>query len=400
MRTRSWMMLVIGLLLAAAGIARAGGFAVAEQSASAGGTGGAATARDGDPAAAWYDPAALADGGGLRVGVGMLAAMPTVSAQAMDGSWQSGSQDGAATPPHLFVSDARDRLVVGVAVGVPFGGGVTWPDDWAGRHEIISSQLEVFRVAPFAGWSFGTVRVAGGVHVDFGRLRLRRSLDFIDTEGDVRLDLDGRAYGIDLATWWQPRPDLAVGATYKSRATLGLYGGADFTAPDAFSAKTPDQHARADLALPDRFGVGVQYRRGRLLALADLELTTWSVNRELVIDFEDPATPDPVQTNRWNSTVALRAGAEWTAGPRTVVRGGAFIDPSPAGADTLAPSSPDSHRIGATVGFGRRLRRDLSIDVFYEYMRLLGRATSSMDDLQARYSGHAHLLGLDLAYQR
>ncbi|HTM20725.1 MAG TPA: outer membrane protein transport protein [Kofleriaceae bacterium] len=400
MRARSWILVVVGLLLAVAGAARAGGFEVAEQSAAAGGTAGAATAREGDPGAAWYNPAALADGGGLRVGLGLLAAMPSVSASAMDGSWSAGSQNGPATPPHLHVSEARGRLAWGVAVGVPFGGGVSWPEDWQGRSEIISSQLEVFRVAPFVAWNLGSVRVAGGLHADFGRLRLRRSLDFVDTEGDVRLDLDGRGYGVDLACWWQARRDLAVGLSYKSRDTLGLHGGADFTAPDEFSAKTSDQHVGAQMHLPDRIGLGAAWRHGALLALADLEVVTWSVNQELVLDFENEATPDVVQANRWRTTVGLRTGVEWTAKGGTWLRGGAFYDPSPAQAKTLAPSSPDANRLGVTLGAGRRLRRDLTLDGFYEYMQLLGRQTESMDSLQARYSGHAHLLGLDLRYVR
>ncbi len=44
--------------------ASAAGFALVEQSAVAGATGGAGVARSTDPAAAWYNPAALADGGG------------------------------------------------------------------------------------------------------------------------------------------------------------------------------------------------------------------------------------------------------------------------------------------------------------------------------------------------
>ncbi len=399
MRATSWLLCIGGLVAAAAGAAHAGGFAVSEQTALAGGSAGAATAREGDPGAAWYNPAALADGGGIRVGLGMLAALPSVNAQAMDGSWQTGSESGLATPPHLHASIARGKLAGGIYAGIPYGGGVTWPEDWAGRHEIISSRLEVFRVAPFVAYSLGQVRVAGGVHVDFGRLRIRRSLDFVDTEGDVRLDLDGRAFGIDLAAWWQPRADLAVGASYKSRGALALSGGADFTAPDAFSAKTADQHASARMRLPDRAALGLVWRRGALTTLADLELTTWSVNRELAIDFENEATPDPVQRNRWNSTVGLRAGVEWAANSGTQVRGGMFYDPSPARAETLAPSSPDANRLGFTAGVGRQLRRDLAIDAFYEYMRLLGRETASVDSLQARYSGHAHLFGLDLRYQ-
>ena len=34
-----------------------------------------------------------------------------------------------------------------MAIGVPFGGGVAWPADWAGRFEIVSSQLLDGRIA-------------------------------------------------------------------------------------------------------------------------------------------------------------------------------------------------------------------------------------------------------------
>ena len=44
--------------------AHAGGFALTEQNAVAGGTAGASTARSDDAGAAWYNPAALADDAG------------------------------------------------------------------------------------------------------------------------------------------------------------------------------------------------------------------------------------------------------------------------------------------------------------------------------------------------
>src|SRR5690606_33403542 len=80
-RKAFWVFIVIGLVLAGVATARAGGFAVAEQSAVAGGTAGASTARSDDAGAAWYNPAALTDGGGLRLGAGFLAAMPSLHAE-------------------------------------------------------------------------------------------------------------------------------------------------------------------------------------------------------------------------------------------------------------------------------------------------------------------------------
>lgn len=380
--------------------ASAGGYALSEQSTVAGGTGGASTARADDAGAAWYNPAALADGGGLRVGLGVLAAMPSVHAEAMDGTWQSETESGVSTPPHIYASYAAGDLAYGIAVGVPFGGGVTWPEDWAGRHEIISSKLEVFRAAPFIAWRRGKLRVSGGVHVDAARLRINRSLDFVDTEGDVFLDMDGTGVGVDFSAFYAVSPAVDVGVTYKSRTSIDFAGGANFDAPDAFSAKTTDQLVQTHMTIPDKLTFGARWARDRLAVLADIDVTMWSVNDELVIDFERDETPDPVQTNNWSTTMGLRAGAEYAARDTTLVRAGAFYDPSPASTENLAPSSPDSNRVGFTFGASHRVEEHVTVDAFYEYMHLLGRSSDNMNALEARYGGHAQLVGVGLRVTR
>ncbi len=400
-RSAIWIAVIaLGLAVAFAGSASAGGFALEEQTALAGGTGGASTARSADPGAAWYNPSALADGSGLRIGIGVMAALPSLRAEAMDGSWQTDSESNISTPPHLNMSYADGDLAYGVSVGVPYGAGVTWPSDWAGRHEILSTRLEVFRVAPFVAARFGKLRVGGGMHVDFARLRINRTLDFVDTEGDVQLDMTGNAIGFDLSAFYQATPNVDVGVSYKSRSSIGLTGGADFTAPDAFNVKTTDQNVATTVRLPDRIAFGGRYNKGKLSVLGDLVVTLWEVNQQTVIDFEIEDTPDVVQNNEWGTTVSLRVGAEYQLKPSLVARGGAFYDPSPAPAERLAPTSPDSNRVGLTMGASYKLGDEYSIDVFYEYMHLLGRDTMSVDNLQARYGGRAQMLGLGLRHHQ
>jgi long-chain fatty acid transport protein len=396
---KTMKLIAILAALATPAAAHGAGFELAEQSASAGGTGAAGTARDADASAAWYDPAALADGGGLRVGLGLLAARPSLTAKAMDGSWTASNQAAWATPPSLSLSFAHHDWAAGVWAGVPFGSGVTWPADWPGRHEITRSQITVFRVAPFVAWRFGSLRVGGGVHVDAGRLEVARKLDFIDVDGDVAIDMDGVGVGAELSLFWQARGDLDVGLTYKSRTVLHLSGGANFTTPDAFSEKTADQNAKSTMTMPDRFVLGARWRRGAFAALADVELALWSVNDQLVIDFANPQTPDVVQENGWNSTLAVRGGGEWTRKQLTV-RAGAYYDPSPAPNDTLAPSSPDSSRVGVTVGLGWRFDHAWRADAFYEHMSLLGRSSSGGEALAATYGGSADMLGFGVSFQR
>ncbi len=385
--------IVIALLVSSP--AYAGGLSVGEQNAVSAGTGGAGAARTEDPGAAWHDPAALADGGGLRLGLSLALARPAVQARATDASWTADSDAAWSTPPHLDASYAEGRWAAGIAIGVPFGGGVTWPGDpamWPGAYEAEKTQLVVVRAAPFAAWSFGAVRVGAGFHVDAARLQIQRDLDFIDADGDVRLDLDGRGVGLDASLYWQARHDLGLGLAYRGRTRIDFAGAANFTAPDAFSAKTPDQTAATTMTLPDTLVLGAHARRGAYAAVLDLEYARWSVNRRTTVTFANPATPEAVQQNAWHDTLAVRAGGEWQR-RALVVRGGAYFDPSPIPTDHLSPASPDANRLGLTAGASYRLAPAWSVDAFAEHMWLLRRETTSTETMPASYGGAAIVLG-------
>ncbi len=378
-------------------LASAGGFEVNQQTAVSAGTGNAGVARDDDPGAAWNNPAALADGKGLRLDFSLIFARPSIEADALDHSWSDSNEGAWATPPHLDVSFAHDRWATGISLGVPFGSGVSWPGDWHGQYEVTSSQIMVFRAAPFFAWSFGQVRASVGVHADFARMQVARDLDFIDTEGDVAIDMDGHGFGLDAAVFYRATPEATFGLAYRSRTSMTLEGGADFTAPDAFSTKIPDQAAKSDLVLPDQIVVGAAYDFGTYKALLDVELAMWSTRETTVIDFVEDATPDVMQHDNWQNAWSVRTGGEWTHG-QLALRHGLYYDQSPAPSDRLAPTSPDATRIGLTGGASWRFDRTWSADAFLESMWLLRRDTMNQDSLQASYGGRAFLAGVGVRW--
>jgi long-chain fatty acid transport protein len=393
---RSMVFAVVSAPLAA-GVAHAGGTAVAQQNAVSAATGGAGAARDDDPGAAWHDPAALADGGGLRLGLSLALARPSLQARAADGSWTADSQNPWKTPPHLDASFAQDRWAAGIAIGVPFGGGVTWPASWPGATQSVRTDLLVLRAAPFAAYSLGTVRIGGGLHFDAGRLQVQRNLDFIDMDGDVRLDLAGQGMGAHASLFWQPAAHVGVGLAYRSRTSITFDGNANFTTPEAFNGKTPDQTARTTMTMPDQVVLGGRWRRDALTVLADLEYTRWSVNERTEVDFAHDATPSAVQPNDWHDTLTVRAGVEWRR-DAVVVRGGGYFDPSPVPSDHLTPSSPDSTRVAATAGASYQITSAWAADLFAEQMWLLRRDTTSVDTMPASYGGTAMVIGAGVRF--
>lgn len=379
--------------------ARAAGFALGEQSAVAGGTAGAGAARADDPAAAWYAPASVASESGWQSSVGLLGVSPSVEARALDGSWSNRTRSDLKTPPAAYLSWAGRGRALGVSVNVPFGSGVSWPGAWQGRYEIVSSSLQVIRVAPFAAIRRGNFGFAVGPQFDFGEMKIEKKLDMIDTEGDVAMDMTGVGAGAHASIWWEPSQTFALGLTAKSRTVLALNGAANFHAPDAFSAKAPNQRVRTRITTPDLVTLGLGWRASHAVRLlADIGMTNWSVHRTQTIDFANESTTDVTLRPRWNTTVSLRAGGELATSRRLTLRGGFLIDPSPAPERTLSPTSPDANRAGATAGFGVRLGRAATVDAFYEYLRLLDRRSTNPDALQASYRGQAHMIGLGIRW--
>jgi len=380
--------------------ARAAGFAIVEQSALAGGTGGAGVARASDPAAAWFNPAAASSRPGLAASAGLLVLMPGIQAAALDGSFDEHLVTGARLPPQVYVSYTRGPVAGGAALNVPFGSSVVWSEGWAGRYQAVSSRLQVVRVAPFVAWSFGRLRIGAGMHVDVATLQIERSLDFLDTDGSLSLDLTDVGFGGHASVHLDLGSMISLGASYKSRTLLTLEGSARFEAPLAFSGKAHDQRARVGYTLPDLLTLGVEVRPHRAVsAVLDLGLTIWSVYDRLLIDFEDDATTDAEQANDWQTRLSVRTGAEYRPLRWLTLRLGLFYDPSPVPAETLVPSSPDSHRLGLTLGLGVDLPFGLALDTFYGYVHMLGQSADNAENLQAEYGGRIQLLGLGLRYR-
>ncbi|MEO0601041.1 MAG: outer membrane protein transport protein [Myxococcota bacterium] len=379
--------------------ALAGGFAVAQQGAVAGGTGHAGVARTGDPGLAWLAPAGLADDGGWRLAVGAAAAASTTEGRANDGSWSARSRTPVGTPPHAYASYARGPLVVGMAVHTPFAGGLRWPEDWALRTTAVSSAPTFLRMAPFVGRRFGTVSLAIGPHVDVGRLVVARRTDHVTEEGWVRVALAGAGVGVDASARWDVTEALAVGAAYSGRTAIRLSGWADFDVPTSVAATLPDQRATSRLVLPDRITLGVRVG-DRFALLVDAEWVAWSVNQALVVDFASEDTPDTVQDNRWRNTVALRGGVEAQIGKCTL-RAGGYVDgvpDAPVPRETLSPASPDGIRVAGTLGAGVQPISEVRVDGFAELLRVLAR-TSRAPGVEAAFRTRALVVGATVSVQ-
>lgn len=394
--------------LAPAPRARAGGFEIPDQSAVAGATGGAGTARREDPSAAFYNPAALADEGGFRGGIGVLLAVPTISIEHLEGEMETASTvSSVSPPPHLHLSYAENEWAIGAYIGVSHGTSVAWPaapEAWWGRFEAMSSGLLVIRAAPFFALRLGgergllrdfpDIRLSLGAHVDVARAETQRDLDFIDVQGNVHVLMWGAGVGGDASLYWQATPELAFGVSYKSRTWMRLSGDADFTVPDPFLGRAPDQQASTELVIPDRLTFGAAWQQREFGVFADVGFTTWSVRDAQRVDFSSENTSDSNTPQNWRDTWVFRLGGEVSPIDWAHLRAGLYYDMEASPAETLGPASPDMARFGVTLGAGVDITREVGIDASYAYVTFVGRESTSEDAPLARYWGDLHVVAI------
>lgn len=360
--------LLVVLLPAAA---RASGFLLHEQSAEAVGRAGAVSASSREPAAVWFNPAALAFMPGLGASATTVFVRSQTRFSPRDGGTDTSSVPGQNVVPSVFAHAAlTDRLALGAGVYAPFGLAVTWPDGWAGEQHSLRTRLWALAFTPVLAYRLtdrlalagGASLYRGGVHFVIG----------LGPQVGGRADLEGGAWAVGghLAALWRALPDrLHLGLTYHSRARFDFSGDADFSPQNGtFSAIFADQRATSQVTLPDVVTAAIMFRpRPGLEIAAEVSQVFWSTFDRLEIAFERPSTPPITVERGTRNPFTARLGAE-ASGPNwpVSVRAGVFLDQSATTSETLVPSAPDAHRLGLAAGAGGTLGR-VRLDLAYLY---------------------------------
>jgi long-chain fatty acid transport protein len=255
----------------------------------------------------------------------------------------------------------------------------------------------------FNEWLHEHLSVGAGFDLVRGTVELNRQLDFVDSEGTLRLGAGTWGYSgnFGVSTHWLS-DKLVVGLAYRAAVALRFNGSADFTVPPEFQAQLQDQDVSTRLLLPHTVSLGIAAQVSRLRLALDATYTTWSKFQLLTLRFADAGLQTTLRFN-WSDTVTVRAGAELSlfgrgAGRGLLLRLGFGFDPSPAPSTTLSPSLPDASRLLFSAGAGYRFG-NFSIDAGYLFVFLLPRA-SEPDAFPARYSGIAHVLGVSLGFKQ
>lgn len=390
---------LVAAMLAGGRTSHASGFLIYDLSGAAIGRASAVTAGVTEPAAVWFNPAALAYMGGVSASAGGVLVTARSRFSPSGGGADTDSDRGVFFLPTVFAHAAvSDRVALGMGVYTAFGIGIAWPNGWIGREAAISASLKTLAFNPTVAVKLHEqVSLAVGFDAIRGVVDFRNGLPSI-IGGDVRLAGGAWGYGYNVGVLGRIVPErLHVAATFRSHVKLSFDGRADFTPGSAdFVPLLPDEAGTAAITLPDIITVGVMGRPRSDLALSvDANLVLWHRYDRIDINFN--TAPDRSIIPDGKDTVTLRAGADWTSPWSGLhLRGGLIYDRAAIPAQGLGPGLPDGSRVDGTLGAGWGTGPFWGDLGYMLVVFLPADARGGREGPEGTYHTLAHLIGLTL----
>lgn len=394
--------LLVGL--AASPSARGAGFLVYDLSAEALGKGSAVTASTNEPAAVFFNPAALSQMEGYQFSLGTVwinAAAKFEDAATGETTKALPRKGGFWLPTIYGMARINKWVAVGLGVYTAFGLGIEWPNDWVGREHAIFADIETVTFSPTVSIRLHKMfSFAVGLNVVRGVVDMTNGLPE-PIGGHVQIGGGTFGFGAHAALLFRPIPEkLHFGFTYHSRVKLSFDGRADFE-PDneEFVPELQDQGGKAAITLPDMFAIGAMYRPVPQFTITfDTNVVLWSTYDKLELDFELRANQVLERNNK--NVATFRLGFEYALPVKGLkARLGFIFDMNPAPSDYLSPSLPDSNRVDFAVGLGYEWKW-LKADLGYLFVYFLpNESTSDQEGPLGKYNSTAHLLALTLTFR-
>lgn len=268
---------------------------------------------------------------------------------------------------------------IGLGVTAPFGLSNEYEEGWFGRYDSTSSDLAVMDFSPAAAFRVSErLSVGLGVNAQYVDADLRRAIpDPLSaggptpaTDGELILEGDSFAIGVNAGIIYQPLPGTRIGAHYRSEVNhridgnlkgvtpAGIGGGVQFLAP-----------GQADLDLPQMATLALAHELGeRWTVLAHGIWFGWESFKQIHMELDSGANLfDPQE---YENSTAVAVGTEYKATEALTVRAGIQYDETPTTGDNRTTRTPDGNRTWLSGGASYSISERVAIDLAATYIHI------------------------------
>ena len=239
-----WVALVLGV----ASSAMAEGFALTEWSARGLGLASGMVGRADDVSAIAYNAAGITQLPGVQVmgGMALVAPMGTLSLDTDNGKQETTTKPAVWAAPHAYASwQLNDSLWLGLGVFSRFGLGNSYDQNWTGRYNLYSVNLQTVSAVPTLAWKINDMfSVSAGLEIMNVNLTTEQKLTspviaaLRAGDQDIEVQASGWGVGGHFGLHARLNDEWSVGLAYKTQVTVNAYG--DAKHDGKLAGKTPE----------------------------------------------------------------------------------------------------------------------------------------------------------------
>jgi len=413
------MFKTIAIVLALAGSANAAGFRLSEQDARANGMGNTGVAVADNPAAVWYNPAAITGLEKTNVSLGSVMVLPQM--EHTQGTTADRIKNKVHVPPHFYATrKLNNKFSVGLGVLAPFGLSTEW-DKVNSLTREVATKSEIQAVYSNLNVAYkvmdGLSVAAGASYVQLdATMNKKIEIGTTNIEQKLKGDGTGTGTGYNVAAKYDWKK-WKFGASYHSKVKVDVDGkinlpySGTLANPPFSKVSSSNRDASTKITLPDTFQFGVAHQcTPDWLWTAEADYSNWTTYRRLIIDWtnNNGVAERSIDDKKWTSTWAFRLGGEYKVDENWKLRVGSFYDINPVKEDYFETRVPDSDRLAFSFGAGYT-KGNITVDASYLYLRFVKRtidnslqdngATQTNTSLNGKYTSVARLPAITVSYK-
>lgn len=372
-----WGALVLGM----ASSVMAEGFALTEWSARGLSLASGMVGRADDVSAIAYNAAGITQLPGVQVmgGMGLIAPLGTLSLDTAHGKQETTTKPAVWAAPHAYASwQLNDSLWLGLGVFSRFGLGNSYDQNWTGRYNLYSVNLQTISAVPTLAWKINDIlSVSAGLEIMNINLTTEQKVPGFafaaggklvpGIDNDAQVQGSGWGVGGHFGLHARLNDQWSVGLAYKTQVTANVYGEAKYDHNSFFPGVSFDDcDAHGTVQLPDSLALGVAYKPLDNLSFeVGAVWTRWSTYNSLNI-YMDNGT-ESISHKNWRDGWNFNASVEYKPLDWWSLRAGFWYETPVVNEDHADFMVPTNGRTALTLGTGVEWN-DFTVDFAYCHM--------------------------------
>ena len=374
-------------LIAVAGQAQAGGFALREQSAYYQGMSFAGNGTTGPSISSiFWNPATITGAGeGITFESHSSFIIPNADLDATftkgaipwigSGSTKTGDIGSDAWIPASYNAyKVNDDLFVGMSITAPFGLATKPNPNWAGKWYNRSSEVFSVNFNPTVGYKINDmISVGAGIQIQYLQVRLKSAFPLSSTAQTAEVKGSDVGFGVTAGITVKPIEGTEFGLGFRSAVSHKLDGKYIQPAGVALPSGTPFPATvtgiTASTMTPEMVTFSVKQRVSDAFRVAGtVEWTNWSRLGTIHTKPKSGNMATPDLKFNYNDGWFFALGGEYDFNEKLTVRAGLAYELSPIDEKIRSARLPDNNRYWLSAGLSYKVMENMSLDLGYTHI--------------------------------